>query len=72
MNIQIPVIKIIVHKANQFDTVFIFTGIRLPDGSYLQIQINVPPGQGENWTWLNLKTTNYEIVFEGFEVAAPS
>ena len=69
---HIPVLKIVVHMAENEDTVFIFTSIKLPDGlGYMQLQIHCPVRQGEKWVQRELGTANYEIVPEGFEVVAP-
>lgn len=69
---HIPVLKIVVHKAMEQDTVFIFTSVKFPDGlGYLQMQIPCPVGQGERWVQKELGTANFEIVPEGFEVVAP-
>lgn len=69
---HIPVLKIVVHKAEQGDTILIFTSIKLPDGlGYMQLQIPCPTNQGERWVQKELGTPNYEVVPEGFEVVAP-
>lgn len=69
---HIPVLKIVVHKAKNEDTVFVFTSIKFPDGlGYLQFQVVCPVNEGERWVQMELGTANYEVVPEGFEVIAP-
>lgn len=69
---HIPVLKIVVHKSEQEDTVFIFTSVKLPDMlGYMQLQIACPIGEGERWVQKELGTPNYEVVPAGFEVVAP-
>lgn len=72
MNIPIPIIKIVVYKAPTYDIVIIFTGLRIPSGDYIQIQTSCPTGEGEKWVFQTFKTMNYEVVLDGFEVAAPA
>lgn len=71
MNVLFPIVKIAIYKAETSDIVFIFTGVRTPAGDYIQMQITCPVGEGEKWVFQTFKTVNYEIVLEGFEVAAP-
>lgn len=71
LNVLFPIIKIVVHKSDVIDTVFIFTGIRTPIGDYVQIQIPCPSGEGEAWVFQTFKTLSFEVVLEGFEVVAP-
>lgn len=70
-NFLFPIIKIVVHKAETRDDVFIFSGVKTPAGDYISIQIPCPLGQGEKWVYQTFKTMNYEVVLEGFEVCAP-
>lgn len=68
----IPILKIVVHKADTHDTIFLFTGIKFPDGSgFLQIQIPCPKGEGEHWVNKELGQVADEVVLQGFEVVAP-
>lgn len=69
---NIPIIKIVLHKAEQQDTVFIFTGIKLPDGSYLSIQLQFPVGTGGAWLNKTFDHPTYETVLQDFEVICPS
>ena len=70
---HIPVLKIVVHKTEQQDTVFIFTSLRYPGGlkDYINFQITCPAGEGESWVRKELGTPNYEVAPEGFEIVAP-
>lgn len=72
MNIPFPIIKIVIYKAPLNDVVFLFTGVMTPDGSYIQIQVACPIGEGEKWVFKTFKTMNYEVVLEGFEISAPA
>jgi hypothetical protein len=67
----IPIIKITLFKAPDQDIVFIFTGLKSPLGDYIQFQIGCPKGDGEKWIFLSLHTTEFEVVYDGFEVCAP-
>lgn len=72
MNLPFPIVKIVVYKDSAADIVLLFTGVQVPDGSYIQIQISCPIGEGEKWVFKTFKTMNYEVVLEGFEVCAPA
>jgi hypothetical protein len=70
-NIFFPVIKISIYKAEDKDIVFIFSGVKVPTGDYLQMQIACPIGEGEKWVYSQFKTHDYEVVQDGFSVCAP-
>ena len=72
MNILFPIVKITVHEGIIQDDVFIFSGVMTPAGDYISIQVPCPKGEGAKWVFQTLKTMNYETVYQGMEVCAPS
>lgn len=75
MQIHFPVTKIVIHKAEQQDTIFLFTPIKHPNSQidYIQLQFQAKPGTGEQWLQdqLGIGPNHYEVVAQDFEVCAP-
>ena len=73
--IGILVMKIVLHEAEQQDTVFVFTALRVPPlNDYLSLTLPFPKdGSARAWIYRSFGVnTSFEIVPEGFEVTAPS
>lgn len=69
---HINILKIVIHKAEDKDTVFLFTSLKLNAVDFLSISLNFPSGEGEAWVQAEIGTTTYEVVRQGFEVCAPA